>query len=403
MRHNRIKAANVLIFSTFFRRYNKNMEDIDFLRDREAPAIPQKTLFFCDELSAIKAASPEGGTVCVVGNVDEQSILRAGYRVIKDNGDICLARGGEDEFALARKKAYKKLIVSPTHDYPAAACGIFRAEKCLYAEMIACDKPFAAVFDKSLMIDNRAELFGEIVALDLSAFDMDFCARMEGRRTDDTAKKAAALITELTASLKKAEKDEDAQKEALICAGKTAAAIVADSPKLLHASGAAQAAEAYRMLLKNENRKSYMRGETEMLFGTYITDFYMKSLNADGFYFPPDNNKRIDSITSSLGADIRRACLHVEPIYPPQKLMLYEYRVKEFRLELMRALNGIAKRRMDAWQVFKRLYPDDGYCLKHMLDRTDAPLCVALAPDVFKANSMLSYLKQTGRLEKYVI
>ncbi|MCH5154026.1 MAG: hypothetical protein J1F71_02315 [Clostridiales bacterium] len=379
------------------------MDDIDFFREDEGPTAPSKTLFFCDEITAIKAASPEGSTVSVVGDVNEEGILRAGYRVVKDNSDICLARGGEDEFAIARKKTYKKLIVSATHDYPAAACAIFRAEKNLFAEMITCNKPFAAVFDKSLMSNNRAELFGEIVALDLSAFDMDFCARMEGRRTDDAAKRVATLITELTDSLKKAEKDEDAQKDALIRAGKCAAEIVADYPLLLHASGAAQATEAYRMLLKYENRQAGMRGETEMLFGTYITDFYMKSLSADGFYFPPDNNKRIDSITSSLGADIRRACVHVEPIYPPQKLMLYEYRVKEFRVELMRALNGIAKRRMDAWQVFKRLYPDDGYCLKHMLDRTDAPLCIALAPDVFKSNSMLSFLKQTGKLEKYVI
>lgn len=383
------------------------LENNDFLcEDARAAdhACPQKTLFFDDEISAIKAAAPEGSTVSIVGNIDTEGILRAGYRIVDDISDICLARGGEDEFFCARKKMCKKLIVSPTHDYPAAACALFRAVKKSFAELRHGEAPFAVVFDKALMADNRAALFGEIVALDLSAFDTDFSARMQGQGADvETAKQIATLISELTCRLKQAEKDEAKQKEALILAGKSAAKIVADSPMLLHASGAAQAAEAYRMLCTAENRPAGMRGETEMLFGTYIIDFYMKSLSTGGFFFPPDNNKRIDSITSSLGADIRRACMHVDPIYPPHKLMLYEYRVKEFKAEMMRALNGIAKRRMDAWQVFKRLYPDDGYCLKTLLDPTDAPLCIALAPDVFKANSMLSYLKQAGRLEKYVI
>lgn len=382
------------------------LENIDFLcEDDDADyACPQNTIFFDDEISALKAASPEGSTVSIVGDVNAEGILRAGYRVVDDVSDICLVRGGEDEFFSARKKTYKKLIVSPTHDYPAAACEHYRAVKKSFAELLQGRAPFAAVFDKALMTDNRAELFGEIVALDLSAFDMDFSARMQGQRADtDTAKQIAALITELTCRLKQAEKDEDAQADALINAEKSAAQLVADAPMLLHASGAFQAAEAYRMLCAAENRRVGMRGEMEMLFGTYIIDFYIKSLSTGGFFFPPDNNKRIDSITANLGADVRRACLHVEPVYPPHKLMLYEYRVKEFKTELMRSLSGIAKRRMAAWQVFKRLYPDDGYCLKSLLDPTDAPLCIALAPDVFKANSMLSFLKQAGRLEKYVI
>lgn len=380
------------------------MSNMDFSRDDCDSDTAPKTLFFSRPLDALKAAAPEGSGVCAIGFDNTDFILRAGYRLTDDECDVCFARGGATEFAAARKTAHKKLILLPTHDYPAAACSAYRAEVKSFAEIKSGEAPYAVVFDESDANENHASLFGEIVALDLAAFDADFRARMTGRRVaNNAAEQIAKLVTKLTAELKNIEKDGDAQRVALVKAGRKAAEIVMDCPELLSSSGAAQAAEAYRMLCAAEQRTAGMRGESEMIFGAYITDFYIKSLAALRPDFPPDNNKRIDSITSNLGADIRRACIHISPIYPPQKLMLYEYRIKEFKSELMRALTGVVRRRSEAWQVFKRLYPDDGYCLKTLVDKTDAPLCVALAPDVFRADSLLSFLKQAGKLEKYVI
>ncbi|MDE6618575.1 MAG: hypothetical protein K2K13_06090 [Clostridiales bacterium] len=364
----------------------------------------EKPLFFADTLTALNATAPEGSSVYAIGFDDTDFILRAGYRLTDGECDVCLARGGNAEFRAARRTVRKKLILLPTHDYPAAACERYRAEIKAFATLRKCKKPFAVVFDESDTHFNHASLFGEIVALDLAAFDAEFSARMDGRRiVGNTAERIATLVTELTAELKGAEKDCKAVKSALVKAGKNAAEIVMDCPELLCSSGAAQAAEAYRMLCAAEQRQPCMRGELEMILGAYVTDFYIKSLSTMQFEFPPDNNKRIDSMTSNLGVDVRRACVHISPIYPPQKLMLYEYRIKEFRAELMRALTAVVRRRSEAWQVFKRLYPDDGYCLKTLVDKSDAPLCVALAPDVFRADSLLSFLKQTGKLEKYVI
>ncbi|MDE6201778.1 MAG: hypothetical protein K2M47_07915 [Clostridiales bacterium] len=386
----------------------------DFFRDERdrntaaladaAPDGPTETLFFSDSLTALKAAAPDGSSVCAIGFDNTDFILRAGFRLADGECDVCIARGGAAEFATARRTIHKKLILLPTHDYPAAACTAFRTEVKSFAVLSSGKRPFAVVFDETDAHDNHASLFGEIVALDLAAFDAEFCARMTGRRVSgDNATQIAELVTELTAELKQIDKDVCAQKTALVRAGRRAAQIVAATPELLSSSGAAQAAEAYRMLCAAEQRPSCMRGELEMIFGAYVTDFYIKSLSSMQPNFPPDNNRRIDSITSNLGADVRRACVHVSPIYPPQKLMLHEYRIKEFKGELLRTLTGVARRRSEAWQVFKRLYPDDGYCLKTLVDKTDAPLCVALAPDVLRSDSLLSFLKQAGKLEKYVI
>ena len=364
----------------------------------------ERPLFFADPLAALNAAAPEGSSVHPIGFDDTDFILRAGYRLTDGECDVCLARGGNAEFRAARRTVHKKLILLPTHDYPAAACERYRTEIKAFATLRTGKKPYAVVFDERDTHDNHASLFGEIVALDLSVFDAEASARINGQRIDgNAAERIATLVTELTAELKGVEKDCKAVKSALVKAGQKAAEIVTDRPELLSASGAAQAAEAYRMLCAAEQRQPCMRGELEMILGAYVTDFYIKSLSAPEFEFPPDNNKRIDSITENLGVDVRRACVHISPVYPPQKLMLYEYRIKEFRAELMRALTAVVRRRSEAWQVFKRLYPDDGYCLKTLVDKTDAPLCIALAPDVFHADSLLSFLKQTGKLEKYVI
>ena len=75
----------------------------------------------------------------------------------------------------------------------------------------------------------------------------------------------------------------------------------------------------------------------------------------------------------------------------------------------MRIRNGyipaheIKRLNSGAGHLLKRLYPDDGYGLKTLIDKTDIGICLALAPDVFAADTMLSFLKQTGRLEKYIV
>ena len=90
-------------------------------------------------------------------------------------------------------------------------------------------------------------------------------------------------------------------------------------------------------------------------------------------------------------------------VYPPLKMRLCEYRRAEFRGEQMKLLAEVKNRQAAAKQVFKRLYPDDGYGLKTLVEKPDLGLCLSLAPDVFAADSMLTFLKQTGRLDKYMV
>jgi len=378
--------------------------DNDAMQSDDEQTNQSPTEFFNDAISALKAAAPEGSTVRAIGFDRTDNFLRAGYRVVEGDADVTIARGGEREFDLARKIDCRKLILAPTHAYAAVATERYRTTDGKFAVMKHGAMPYAAVFDETDVDGNLASVFAETAMLDLAAFDVTFGTIMRGERVDARlTSDVAALVTELTAALKNSEKDRAACVKTLVRVGEKSARIVSDHPELLHASGAAQTAEALRMLYVAEDRPLGMRGETEMVLGAYIIDFYIKNLAAQSIEFPPDNNKRIDRVCEYFNTDIRRACVYATAIYPPIKMRLYEYRRNEFRAEQMRLLAELKNRHAAAWQVFKRLYPDDGYSLKSLVDKTDIGICLALAPDVFNADTMLSFLKQTGRLEKYIV
>lgn len=369
----------------------------DFLRD------DAETSFYGNALEALSAVAPSGSTVKAIGFDSVDMFLRAGYRAVECDADVVIARGGEREFELARNDNCKKLILCPTHAYAAAATRTYRATDSVFSYMETGVKPVAVVFDVNDVDKNLASIFGEFLALDLCAFDCAFGARMRGEQIDGSAESVARMVSELTDALRPVDKDRARAAAVLVEYGKKAARLTEKYPRLLHASGAAQMAESIRMLYHAEDRALSMRGETEAMLYGYLIDFYIKNLEGGQIEFPPDNNKRITRLCEYFKADVRRACIYASAIYPPLKMRLCEYRRDEFRAEFLHMLSAIKRRRIAAWGIFKRLYPDDGYCLKTMIDTSDIGICLALAPDVFPADSMLSFLKQTGRLEKYIV
>ncbi|MCH5161060.1 MAG: hypothetical protein J1G04_03420 [Clostridiales bacterium] len=381
------------------------IDNISAARQTENNVDGNFTRFYDNALEALASAVPEGGSVAFVGFDDIEQFLRAGYRPVERYSDAVVVRGGEREFAAARKISLgARLILVPTHAYCTVAIPDYRTTDGAFAVKVHGELPYAAVFDKNLMDDNLASIFGEIVALDLCAFDLAFGAHMRGDAPDDdVCTRVAVLVDDLTSALSSVVKNRTEAARILCDGAKRAAEIVSTAPRLLHCSGAAQVAEAVRMLYSAEDRPLGMRGETEMLLCGFVTEFYIKNIVGGAFTFPPDNNKRIDSICEYFHQDVRKACLHTTPIYPPLKMRLCEFRRNEYRAELTKRLTAVKRRHNTAFKVFKRLYRDDGFSMSNLIDRTDLGLCLALAPDVFAADSMLSFLKQTGKLDEYII
>lgn len=364
-------------------------------------------ILFCSSIEeAMTAAVPQGSAVKAIGYDCTDKLLRLGYRLTESNtdADAVIARGGEREFSAARKLCCEKTVLVPTHAYAAVSSDMYRTEDGKFAVMKAGGRIFAAVFDAGEVDSNLASIYGELVALDLCAYDFTFGMYMRGEAVDVApATEIGAIIDAVTDRLKNSVKNRERAAAILAEAGMQAAKTVEKYPRLLHCSGAAQMSEAIRMLYAAEERPLGMRGETEMLLAAFVTDYYIKSLSDGRAEFPPDNNKRIDSLCEYFRTDVRRACVHVSPIYPPIKMRLCEYRRSEFRSEQQRLLAAVKRRQTAAWPIFKRLYPDDGFGLRSLVDRSDLGICLALAPDVFAADTMLSFLKQTGRLDRYIV
>lgn len=388
---------------------NANESVNESKRPYDAPSAEQdhenKTQFFSTLEDALKATAPAGSSVKSIGLDNTDAILRLGYRLTECEQDVTIARGGEREFAAARAVSHgSKIVTVPTHAYAAAASTRYRTEDKAFALMMSGAPPHAAVFDSAELDKNAASVFGELIALDLCAYDLSFASRMRGEAVDtQITERVMRLLVTTTENLRGREKDRRHVETVLTEAGKIAAGIVSDCPALLHCSGAAQTAEALRMLYSAEDRALGMRGETEAVLSCAVCDFYIKNITDNTFRFPPDNARRIDSVCEYFGADIRRACIYADPIYPPLKMRLYEYRRNEFRAEITKFLAGVKTRQAAAMQVFKRLYRDDGYGIRNLVDKTDLGICIALAPDVFAGDSMLSFLKQTGKLEEYLV
>lgn len=369
-----------------------------------APEPPHTTEFFDNAVQAIKALVPEGGTVCPIGFDTDEKFLRAGYRVVRQNADVTIARGGHKEFALARRLGVKKLVLCPTHDYAAAATSAYLDSDGAFAVVKRGIIPHAAVFDETDPPTNLAAAFGEIACLDLCAFDYSFGKMLRGERVDKSlSEQTAALVRNTTAALRSNEKHTSIAAKVIVAAGKHAAEIVQAEPGLLHASGAAQTAQALRMLYRAEDRTVCSPSESEMLVARYVINFYIKNMYTQATLFPPDFTRRTDCICKYLGGDVVRTCVYATPILTPPKLRLYEYRCREFGDEYVKTLAEMLKRQNAAFEVFKHLYPDDGFALKSSIDPMDIGICTALAPDVFPTDSMLTFFKHEGKLEKYLL
>lgn len=374
----------------------------------------EKLTVFKDNLdSAIECAAPKGATVYAPDEFKSR-VAANGYIPVDNACDalVFLSGGGNLECSRVRELAARrevKLIFLPRYDLIFSALDTVYTVKGGFAATKSGVAPDIVVFDKTELLTQERlyNAFGQICALDLGAFDMAFAAHMNGEAPDlafaaETAKLVDALITEATPVVKDANKLAE-----VICRfAEPAAKLVAARPLSVYGSGTAQMYEALRMLFAAENRPMALRGETEFLSAGALIDYYLAALKSPPPsvpVFPPDNCRRIDAVCEYFKTDVRLAAAMNTPVFPPLKMRIAEYRSNEFKSEYLRLLDGVKRRYARALPAFKHMHSDDGYSLKNLFESADVSLCLALAPDVFPAGSMLSFYKQTGDLDKYII
>lgn len=165
-----------------------------------------------------------------------------------------------------------------------------------------------------------------------------------------------------------------------------------------------QCAYALKLLLENEERECFLRGENEFLFSRIIMKTYKNLLGSPGSFFvpPPDNNLRLELIAQYFGIEEKYAVEKIRPIVEARAQKLCAYKVGEYRDELYSLACEFDMRLSRAWRPFKRIYDDDGFALEGYLDPLDVSVCLALAPDLKEKFTMLTYMKNAGLLETYL-
>lgn len=165
-------------------------------------------------------------------------------------------------------------------------------------------------------------------------------------------------------------------------------------------------AHALELLFTNEEREILPHGEVEMIASRVIGRLYKTVLsNIPQFLtFPPDLHLRMDALKEYLGlSEAKSAALALKVNNDAKNHRLMSYRLKEYKTELILECIRINKLLDMAWKVFKRMHADDGYELLNYFTANEVGIALALASDLSENFTFLTYLKNAGLLEEYIV
>lgn len=281
-----------------------------------------------------------------------------------------------------------------------------------FIELYKVAPPRAVLLDTDTLIGLPSETlacgFGEIMSRAAALFDWRFASLITGEKyCSYLAEQATAVMDAALERLSGVERGGRDIPAILAELNLRLSAVVqmTDNSRLL-CGGDTQILHALTMLARHEDRQLRLQGETSFLLSGILLRVYRFALShiADaGFLAPPDNNLRIEKLVEYFGVTEARAAVKVQPYLRPETMRLYEYKLKEYRGELLSLLDVYEKKLDAARKIFRRLYDDDGYALLNYLGSDEVALSMGLAPDVREKFTMLTYLKHTGFLEKYIV
>lgn len=255
-------------------------------------------------------------------------------------------------------------------------------------------KGFIFDLDSKLTDADMAALFGTVAARLNSEFELyatallnksEYCPFISGAISDISAKAildAASLSTHALKDMLL----ESALKLALL-------------GRLVARGGEVQCALTYSMLGSSE----FSLGELEFIFAAVLSPLYKSHITRrKSFLPPPDNNYRLEQISSFFGISEHKAIRLILPQISGKDAAIAEYKIREYTKDLIEKLNKNINLYRLAFKTFKRLYFDDGYSLDGF-ESGDISLCIALAPDIIQGSGMLTALKRLGELDAYIV
>ncbi|MBR2967849.1 MAG: hypothetical protein IKC35_03620 [Clostridia bacterium] len=366
-----------------------------------APFLSRVAIFYDDEKmlnTFITSVKKEYRTTTVYASVSKKKIE---LMRLPEDTKIIVAVGSERAIDSAKYKAHLldlPLVVSSFPYYSALS------SQCVLNDdgaLVSCcvNKPRGYIFDTAYPInrENRAELFGQISARLISAFEYyaagifdggKYCPFIAGGLSDIAAK---TII-----SLKDASKDLPFINEILLTASLKQAIIVSSGD--VCTGGEIQCGLTYAMLNQELSQPS-----AQFVFAAVLNKLYLSHVfRRKSFTPPPDNNLRLQQISELIGISEYKALNKICPQLSAKAAAILEYKINEYRIDITQKLRASLNLFKLAFRTFKRLRDDDGYALS-AYKSADVSLCIALAPDVIKGQGMLTALKRLGELDCYIV
>ncbi|MCL2847647.1 MAG: iron-containing alcohol dehydrogenase [Firmicutes bacterium] len=276
--------------------------------------------------------------------------------------------------------------------------GIEKQSSVMPFNIVLCDTNFLS----SVPSEVLACSYGEIISKAISVFDYKASGVLNDEHFCSDIHLVAYSIIDDTLRSVMSDKDiikltENSLKLSSLCQ-------LVKSDKIISGGEVAVASTAHT-LMRYEERQARLKGEREILLAKTLASLYQGFLSAKSNFFspPPDNNKRLECMEEFLGLKQTDTIKLIRRILPIKKSKLAQYMLNEYRDELLLEASLNTARVAKGTKIFKRFYLDDGFSLEGFLDNSTVALSIAFAPDLSDNYLLLSYMKDMGLLDEYLL
>ena len=173
----------------------------------------------------------------------------------------------------------------------------------------------------------------------------------------------------------------------------------------LMGGGHTGALNVLEMFFHKENRPLRIEGENLFLCSKIIMRAYklwLSNLKSGDFVCPPDNTLRLEKFTDYLGIGELAALDKILVLDDYEQWEIMQYKWAEYNQDLNKKIARYSNYFEKYERAFKRVYDDAGFWTTKYLTDADIMLMIGLAPDTLKSFCLISFVKLTGQLDKYL-
>ncbi len=158
-------------------------------------------------------------------------------------------------------------------------------------------------------------------------------------------------------------------------------------------------------VMESAGRKPRLYGETAYLSAIFLSKVYRAFLRAEltEFLPPPDLNLRAEKLAAVFHTTEAAALKKVRPYMPMEAYAVASHKYREYRADFFASADNAVTALEHSVKAFRRMYGDAGYWIKNYISEQDYRTALALAPDLREKYTVLTYMRDLGLLDRYLV